>query len=462
MTVQRGFTLIEVLVVLAIISILATMGFSLLGTERRAAEVQAEAERLAAVLRLTRNRAMNEQVGYGVAFNIRNGVGTSGAVLNNWDGGHYYRIIGPHRTYRELPVVPSGYDHNLPRYLDEVRDCWVSEPYTLPQRRVRFLALSDLDRGPQSHKDDRYYETDDTYPRPWFGVYDQPSGRWLPWGGYEPGTLYSGFYFEGKDGIITGSVNPTDRMYNEDFNRDKSYADHDDNGDGDTDDPFEREVNYPIWRAGEGRDLVNANWLDACIFFMPSGEAIFLEWNHARRAYEAAQATDLKPGFNGINDRCVLKQSGQGWNGKNGSVSHLFNTHSTAHARNDKHPQSQHFLVHTGGWRITLAPDAAIDDNRFDSVDDAIATFHPAWRVEVLATGAVRVFRVQRRHSGSFLDERPTWPDAPGDWQSKSLMKKFHSVGWLHEEDELTERGTPIIDKVTGRMLTERIWWFED
>ena len=92
---RAGFSLIELMVVMAIMAILFAISFASLRTERTDAEVQTEAERLAAVLRQVRNRAMGERAAYGVVFNLRNAVGTSGAVLNNWDGGHFYRIIGP-------------------------------------------------------------------------------------------------------------------------------------------------------------------------------------------------------------------------------------------------------------------------------------------------------------------------------------------------------------------------------
>ena len=385
-----GFSLIEVLVVLAIVSILFAMGFSSLGQERRSSEVQAEAERLAAVLRLTRNRAMNEQRGYGVAFNIRNGVGTSGAVLNNWDGGHYYRIFSSQRHTRDLPAVHSerswnGFHVNLPYMIDTLKDCWVSDRYLLPAKSVRFLALSDLDRGPRRHYlhktwPEEYYDSDPSYPRPWFGYYDQTTGRLHAWGGYDPAKNYSGFYYEGTDGDITDCVNPTDRSYDEDFDWDGKFANVDRNNDGDFDDPYERELDYAIWRKGEGRELVNADWLDAAIVFMPSGEARFLEWNSFRRGFFNKQS-DGSGGFsgcyvNGIADRCLPKQTGA-WN-KSGVVHHLFNSSGLHNARSVEQPESTHFVVHTGGWNITLAADAQIDVNHFNTVDEAIASITTA------------------------------------------------------------------------------------
>ena len=435
-SLRNGFSLIEIMVVLLIVSIMTALSFSVLTNERRDSEVQAEAERLAGFLRLARNRAMNEQVGYGVAFNIRNGLGTSGAVLNNWDGGHYYRMIGPDREYRQLPVAGPG--KNFTHYLKELSQCWISEPVRLEPRRVRFLALSDLDRGPRDHRAKVYYASDDTYPRPWFGVYDPNAKLWWPWGGYDPSRDYSAFYYEGDDGDVVDSTNPKDRVYAE-----KSG-----------------EVNT-VWLQGEGRPVVNADWLDACIYFLPSGEAVFLEWNLARRTYAAVENTSKK-GVNGVSDRCLGKGDYNGnlyGNGANNN--RVFGTSSQRAARNTEHPESQHFFAHTGGWRITLAPDATRQDNAFETVEEVIDSIAPAWRVEVNASGAVDVFRVRRSRSGIFLDERPTWPPQSSDWRDDNLIKERHITGWLHEKDDVTkEVGDPIIDRITGRMLTERIWWF--
>ena len=505
--IRRGFTLIEIMVVLAIVSILFAMGFVSLSDQRRAGEVESEAERLAGVLRMVRNRAMNEQKGYGVAFNICNGVGTSGAVLNNWDGGHYYRVFGAIGNEWKAPPRMGSFNgqnewrsgSNFPDYVEAFREIWVSPPYRLPARSVRILALSDLDRGPRMHPDgvnskttmwgDVYYSGDATYPRPWFGIYDEAAGKWWPWGGYTQGKRYSGFYYEGDDGPITGSLHPSDRKYDNDFNRrggadavntrfswdfDGKFENRDLNGDGDFDDPFENEIDYTIWEQGKPRDLVNADWLDACIMFSPTGEAMFMEWNMYRRPFFVGQAyldgqkdaagNNLPSGLlNGINDRCMLQHS----RGVLGSVG-LFHTSSPNDWKSHKHPESQHFVAHNGGYYITLAPDAAVDSNSFATVEEALDSIDPSYRVFVGVSGTIKVIRVQRRRSGSFLDARPTWPESPTDWQNDAEVARVHQVGYMHEEGTVgynktpTLIGEPINLMVTGRMLTERVWWFND
>ena len=341
---------------------------------------------------------------------------------------------------------------------------------------MRFLALSDLDRGPRSHLNNVYYSGDSTYPRPWFGVYDQNSKTWWPWGGYDPSKDYSGFYYEGADGDIVGSKHPSDRIYDVDRDRSGTLDNKDLNSDGDYDDPFEREEDYVIWTKDEGRNLVNADWLDAAIFFMPTGEAHFLEWNLGRRMHLDQQpalgaAWDDHVHRHGVGDRCMKKSNGVWGVIKNGQVSHLFNTTLTSRMRGSEHPESQHFLPQNGGWFLTLAPDAIQDSNRFETVEDAMASFYPAYRVFVSATGSVRVLRVQARRSSAFLDDpsygKP-WPSSPDKWQDDAYLRKYHQLGWLHKANTVgflkvpEEIGRPINDKVTGRMLTDRIWWFTD
>ena len=493
---RRGFSLVEILVVIGIVSILFAMSFAGLSDQRRAGEVQSEAERLAGVLRMVRNRAMNEKRAYGVAFNIRNGVGTSGEVLNNWDGGHYYRIFGSAQD-GGWSAPPSMWTQlSFPDVVDTIKEIWVSEPYRLPARKVRFLSLSDIDCGPRLYEDardkttwdqwtERGYSFDATYPRPWFGIYDQATNAWFPWGGYTQGKPYSAFYYEGDDGPVTGSVHPKDRIFDHHFDHNKAVArhkrdknngitiaDHDLNGDGDSDDPFEKEKDYVIWRKDEPRDVVNANWLDAALVFSPTGEAIFLEWNMYRRPfYNKQQAIDWTVsgvGFNdtylcnGINDRCMPYASNP-WN------LNIFRVSSPATVGSKTNfPESQHFVLHNGGYFLTLAPDATRDGNQFGNVEEVLDSIDPTYRIFIGNTGAIKVIKVQRRRSGNFLDERPTWPENPTDWQDDALVDKNHRAGWLHEEgtvgwtQDAVPMGEPINALITGRMLTERVWWYSD
>ena len=92
---RRAFSMVELLVVIAIMAIaLGMIAVSMTRTNADAA-VKGAADALAAVLRQTRTRAMVNQAPYAVSFNIQNAPGSSGRVLNNRSGGHWYRIIGP-------------------------------------------------------------------------------------------------------------------------------------------------------------------------------------------------------------------------------------------------------------------------------------------------------------------------------------------------------------------------------
>lgn len=485
----RGFTLIEVMVVVSIVMLLAAMSLGSMREQRRDAEVQTEAERLAAVLRQARNRAVVERASYGVVFNIRNAADTSGVVLNNWDGGHYYQIIGPGRgraAGNSIPVAgpesKDGGDRNFPHFLESVERSWVSERFVLGEHKVRFLALGDTDEGPRvnkdsaNHADNRYYGSfgETTYPRPWFGYYDQASGVLWAWGGYDPAKDYSGFYYEGKDGDVTGSRHPVGRFYNENWNFDGAFLDTDLNLDGDKTDWGEHEVNFPIYEAGEPRALVEADYMDACIMFTPAGTAEFLEWNRGRRAYIDEQAAlwgNSRAGRNGIADRAKRRKTGTST-----SYSKWEYTY-TDHRRVDIEDGAEvaHFVDYTGGWHITLAPDAQFDDNRFATVEEAMNSIDPCWRVFVGASGIVEVFRVQHQRTNGALGGRAVWPGSPSDWESSSLTASNPvwlrcRTGWLHEPETSAEERLlkpvdgwePITNLLTPRMMTDKIWWIEE
>ncbi|MCX8013171.1 MAG: hypothetical protein N3A02_02630, partial [Rectinema sp.] len=60
---------------------------------------------------------------------------------------------------------------------------WIGEPYRLPPKKVRFVALSDLDdgRGTTRSQSSSSVTFESTYPRPWFGYYKDK--KWYAWGG---------------------------------------------------------------------------------------------------------------------------------------------------------------------------------------------------------------------------------------------------------------------------------------
>jgi prepilin-type N-terminal cleavage/methylation domain-containing protein len=494
---RRAFTLVELLVVVALIT--AFMGWFAWSTrsDQRGAAVRAAAEELASVLRDTRQRALREQVPFGVAFNIRNGLGTSGRVLNNRDGGHYYRVIGPAKRTRypypgntqNLPMGQGqmqvngdrGYQSswcvgNFPDFVADVANSWRSEPYVLPPRKVRFLAIGDQDEGPRLApyvlNPQIYYGSNGqtTYPRPWFGYYDPAIQRLYPWGGYDHAIPGSGFCYEGTDGAITGSANPSDRTFDHDWdardiNGKVAIADVDRDGDGKFDSPYEKEVAWPVWKQGEGRPVVNADWLDACLVFMPNGQVDFQEWNRARRAYKADEPGVVPTwayfkGVQGIPDRAkICEQVG--------------NVFTRPYPPGKGIQEVTHYVVHTGAYRITLGPDSLDDRDTFGSEEEAVDSFTPAWTVSITTLGVVTTSPVQtRRGYLASLPQDKLWPQDPADWlvssdkdNSNPITKNYHG-GWLSRDavwwssiDELQPMGQPILGVLDPKMLSRRVWW---
>ncbi len=501
---RRAFSLVELLVVLSIVLLLMGIGMRSMKRDEKDAQVRGAAEGLAAVLRQTRSRAMSEQAAFGVVFNIQNQPGTSGLVLNNWSGGHWYRVIGPHQLGGNLnsraliaPVwnlrddANRHFQPNFPDYIANIADSWVSEPVRLPARQVRFLALADIDEGPRRTQAPRFNNSpgpidiyygdggERTYPRPWFGWFDPAAKKWWPWGGYQQAVKYSGFYYEGSGGPIGDSRNPDSRVFNNSFRRaellDGVFQDVDMNGDGDVDDLREREVGFALWRIGEPRPLVNADWMDACIVFNPLGQATFLEWNQGRRTYEPVQSTAPTPGDenwpqfrkNGCNDRAkncsdqsLVDQGGQG---KQYTISRW------DYLQEDCNAEVVHFEGHNAGYHITLGPDAVVDGNDFPDARAVLDAITPAYRVYVGSSGAVQVMRVQRRQD-AYLDGHAVWPANPSDWLQTSAGNPVFRrcrLGWLHQDKATTgyalqRTGKPINYIVTERMLADRIWWFDE
>lgn len=502
----RAFTLVELLVVLAIMAILLGIGLTAtLKQDKTDAQVRGAAEGLAAVLRETRTRAMQEQSAFGVVFNLQNQPGTSGSVLNNWSGGHWYRVIGPHpeggrfnsralahANYGLMDTSAKPVQANFPDHLAKIADSWVSQPYALPAHQVRFLALADTEEGPrktQSPKSNGVGAVDisygdageTTYPRPWFGYYDPVARKWWPWGGYQPTKKYSGLFYEGSGGPISDSRNPDSRTFNNNFRRgayydiDKVFQDVDVNGDGDMKDLREQEVDYPLWTIGEPRPLVNADWMDACIMFNPLGQASFLEWNRARRMFEPVQATVFATSDE---DSAAYRKNGCSDRAKDCSDANLSNQYvlnkqycvtNSDYLQEDCNAEVVHFERHNGGYHLTLAPDATVDGNDFVDANAVLRSITPAYRVFVGCSGTVRVTRVQRR-ADVFLSGHQVWPATPGAWtQTTAGNPVFRRcrLGWLHADKAtagylLNKTGRPINYIVTERMLTDRIWWFDE
>jgi prepilin-type N-terminal cleavage/methylation domain-containing protein len=489
--VDAAFTMIELVVVLAIVAILASVILVSMRQDSQNAAVLSAAQELAGVMTRTRNQAMRDGMTYGVAFNLQNEPGSSGEVLNNRSGGHWYRVIGPaqnkSRAFEFSDRIPYAGDatgstfgdkspfFNFPNLLDAVADAWVSEPYVLPPRKVRFLALSDVDEGPRrayrtpavSAQTVWYGTGETTYPRPFFGYYDQLTGQLWPWGGYHQGKAYSGFYYQGNSpGWIPDSRNPAPtRTWPYFLVRAAT-------------------IGSTVWTskdvlsAGQPRPLVNAAWLDACLVFLPDGRALFQEWNRNRRYYDAIApaSTSLNDMTRrgGVSDMCkspttsgIAAGTPSYWGGD------LYEEFIDGTCPYDW-PEVTHFDKHTGGWFITLAPDVLVDQRSFPTAQEALASMLPMVRVWVGTHGAVKVLPVRRRE-GAFAG-RTLWPPTPDTWlsttgSSANPIWQRCRMGFLHATETrnpsqspafLRPTGQPITDIVNTQMLTQRQWWIDE
>lgn len=532
----RGFTIIELLVVLGIIAAVLGMTMGVSRRDDRRALVEGAAHELAATVRRTRAQAMESGAIWGLTFNLANGKGTSGRVLNNKDGGHWYQVLGPslkskNTSYPALPWVSRGVpdqwnnystpdgtkDKALRPFLDEVRSCFVGERKTLEKGRVRFLALGDVDNGNAFSPLDNYaVRFPYTYPRPWFGFWDPQYKRLFPWGGYDnafrdfrqarygfprsdgkndwdwplalgrtntAGDLvsFSGFFYEGNDGAISGCVQPGNRDVFDDTNNDQWYSWSGTDADSG--------AKYRLWTAGEVRPLVNALWLDACLLFYPDGRVEYQRWGKLRHEYG-------KP----MNSLFRYYQTGPTYPNRlheiaMGDMCHLMDDWYSGQGRNSLYFENDHYVERTGGYFITLAPDMEVDTDSFPSAEAALATLFPMFRVYIAQSGEVRVIPVRRKPNPgtTFLSLAKDPSDAskagPGDVWGKGFWYNgqqgadpltditaptaIRANGTWHSKTNgfyrptgvcgslQTPAGRPVTDFVTADMLSNQKWWIE-
>jgi len=515
----NAFTLIELLIVIAIIAIAMGMVAVMMSRTNADAAVKSSADALAGVLREARTLAMVNQAPYAVVFNIQNAPGSSGRVLNNRSGGHWYRIIGPAKhsltdmAGRQI-MIPYPWSNNtsydswgqnlatFPQFVESIKGDWIGKPYALPARKVRFLALGETDEGSRINGGNqtggysgRAYGYAPTYPRPYFGYFDLTRKRLFPWGGYDPalhtsepwtrisGTTepianYSGFFYQGSDGPITDSRNPADRIRKVDWNGDKDFSDSD---------PLQGDESaYVIYRAGEPRPLVNADWLDSMIMFLPNGDAYMPPFGVARKRYSADQAlatptNSREAQANGVSDRA------KPWAWATG-VSSYANDYDFSKSDDMRKYMPNYevgdFVRNIDGWHVTLAPDSLTDKDTFANAADALKAIGPMYRVFVSRRGTVETFRV-RGVGDDWLEGKPFFPTSPGFFAAQTSggtygddarrMGTTFRYGWPHLaktttganlEDwtecwKLVPTGRPISRLVCPRMLRDKIWWLE-
>jgi len=516
---RQGFTLIEMLIVLLIVVLMIGFVIAIPASDRREEAVRGAAEQLAAVLRETRNRAMRKNTPYAVVFNIQNEPGSSGRILNNRSGGHWYRVLGPKdildptRSWNDLPFITASnlmttgtwytsfYCPPLQHYLSLIDKSWIDEPHQLPRGAVRFLALTDQDNGDNAKPSRGGWYTD-TYPRPWFGWWDSNSNLLHAWGGYDPalkgasqpgadqvqvdGRMVSpsGFYYEGWDGEVVGCRHPKDRLVALDVNNNGSYDMATEWGAANN--------TYPVYRQGEPRPLINARWLDYVLTFTPDGR-VADKWFQLRQFYwgvvcnpwmsnryrgwgtsqnpNPGTANPYQPVFR------TYDESDQGLADFSNGCAGNWNVddYTASEPRAAPSQREATSFVHRTGWYwITLAPDVASDVATFPSAEAVLRTLTPTYRVGVSPEGQVKVIRVKNTWDGigpppfdttftgtAWQDKNKVW-GRTGAW---SLATPITTDNYINHELRTSTgapKGRPIDDRLLPEMLRERKWWWRD
>lgn len=517
-----GFTLIELLVVLVIIATVMGMVMANQGRWTADATVRAAADRFAGVCRAARMRALVEQAPYAITVNIQNQPGSSGRVINNRSGGHWYRLVGPARGTRnavgtnsqyngvgrslliaypgsaDVPTGSGGGFWTFPELVEALQDTWVGPQYQLPAGKVRFLALGDTDEGARAASTTQAstYGYAPTYPRPWFGYFDPGRRRLFPWGGYDPHlsttepwttllganpvTTYTAFFYQGSDPPIVGCVNPVDRAFNVDWNHDGDFSDSD---------PLRgSEQGYRVFAAAAPRPLVSGDWQDFLIVFRPDGTVYCPPFKTNRRRFSNQQYV---PGTSGTGGNALFNANGvcdttKPWISTWGLTPGLLSLanykfggpNGYANERLVDQPEIAHAQRNSGAYRITLAVDSVDDRDAFPDARAALAALGPVYQVEISVQGGIQVCRIAIRDDGA-LSGHALFPTSPGFWNdaaSAAALATSLRWGFLHHPysragsalgsasmpDDTIPRGRLITGFVTPRMLSDRIWWFDE
>lgn len=460
---RNAFTLIELLLVMAIMAVVFGMaGASFARSNTRQQAVLGAANELAATFRQARALAMERKQAYSVVFHIQNDPASSGRVLNNRSGGHWYRILGPGGGNMRMVAYTPPYGSfqfgafNLASAAQSLERNWVDEAHVLPARKVRFLALTDMDYGNyrSGSQDYRQASAERTYPRPWFGWFD--GTRLHGWGGYDPDIPGSGFYFWGNDSQITwnGAPDPAAFATRDPkpltcTNTQDRVLDNWIGADSRSSAPGQP-ASQVLYTAGSPRPLINASWRDVSLQFLGTGEACWGTFLPARHAWIFS---DVQPSYwrnarRGVAERC------------NGSTSWDINTYySVGDVRQHWQTEAGNFDQDSGGWFVTLAPDVDSDNDTYPDAKAALDALMPMYRVFVSSFGEIRVIAVSR--SAKLPSGMTAFPPTEDWWRTGSNTVNYFGrdryVGTVAKGTRPV--GAPITDFVTTGMLGNRQVW---
>jgi len=452
---RRGFSLIELIMVLAIMALVMGMIFFSFGTkDLRRQSVNEAAEELAGTVRRVRALALERTASYALVFHLQNHPDSNGRVLNNRSGGHWYRILGPWtdtggNNDGELPTMNT--DQWASRYtlLDFRRSqegLWAEDAHVLPAGRVRFLALSDMDYGDWGswNGSTRTPSATVSYPRPWFGWYDDTAKRLFPWGGFDSAiSAKSGFHYQGwrpagdnnystVDPAPTGCRHPVDRFLDR-WDRGQMSADPPRGPDSDL-----------LYKKDDPRPLIDSANRDVWFWFRPDGTVTMGDWMTTRH-----HLSFCDDNLNGLQRGIPDRGGHKGW-GTNQRTQ----------------TESGCFDATTGGWFITLAPDSLDDKDGFASAKEALDSISPMYRVFVSRFGETRVLAVSTRPE---LKGMSAFPPTASWWQNAASIKLNFPADRYLDGSKLrgdgvangNQIGEPITGWVTPGTLSGRQVWLK-